>query len=211
MWFKNAGKPKPTRACYLLLDRTGSMQREWFQTLESVNGYVHKLEDDVHVFFAVFDSNGYDVVRDIPAGEWRNVGNDEVYPRGMTNLFDSTAKIADEMVARSVDKSVLVIMTDGEENSSTEYKDNESINKKLETLKDKNWPVVFLGAEFQQVQSYAGATFKSLAATRILNTSGAMRGATMDSLAVKSASYYATNCMASMDFSDDEKLVAESK
>ena len=118
---------------YILLDRTGSMSSIWGEALSSVNAYasaVGKAEDgetddlETTVTLAVFDAQEglqFDVLRDdVKAADWQSVSNDEVAPRGMTPLFDAIGRIVATAEADNPEKAVIVIMTDGLENSSRE-------------------------------------------------------------------------------------------
>lgn len=74
--------------------------------------------------------------------------------RGWTALYDAIAQ-AFSMIADDQDGVFVSIMTDGEENSSIEYK-SEDIKKLIESAKEKKWEIVFLGtteAELQNARS----------------------------------------------------------
>ncbi len=145
---------------YILLDRTGSMSGIWDEALTSVNAYaadIGKLEEgeqddlDTSVTLAVFDAQDglkYDVLRkSVTPGNWETVTSDEVSPRGMTPLFDAIGRIISTAEKDAPEKAVIVIMTDGLENSSREMT-KEGARAALDRVEAKGWEVVFLGAEF---------------------------------------------------------------
>jgi hypothetical protein len=145
---------------FLLLDRTGSMQRRWEEAVSAINTYVTDLrkaigedllQDDDRITLAVFDRmNGmqFDVLRDfIPLSQWKPLTTIEVTPRGDTPLLDAVVRMAALAEAKNVEKTVLVIMTDGEENASTEVT-KDGAKAALDRLRTKGWQVVFLGADF---------------------------------------------------------------
>ena len=70
-------------------------------------------------------------------------------PRGMTPLNDAIARTASEMDRRELrdgENVAFVILTDGLENASQEYS-RDAVRKLLERLqKEKNWLVIYLGA-----------------------------------------------------------------
>lgn len=146
---------------FVLLDRTGSMARRWDEAISSVNAYVAQvrttmgedlLTDEDRVTLAAFDrfSNGMDfkVLRD---GQhlkaWTPLTVGEVHPRGDTPLLDAVVRIAALAEARKAEKTVLVIMTDGEENASTEAT-KDTAKAAITRLQDRGWQVVYLGADF---------------------------------------------------------------
>lgn len=57
--------------CFILLDRSGSMQTHWEETLGSINGFVEKLKIDGNVILAVFDSLSYDIIRNSKPADWK--------------------------------------------------------------------------------------------------------------------------------------------
>ena len=210
MWFKKEDTQKD-RAVYIILDRSGSMANGWAETLGAINSYIKKLEDDVSVYVAAFDSdNGVDYkqLREDVASKVSPLTNADVEPRGMTPLYDAVGKCADKMLSDNAKRAVLVVMTDGYENSSREYS-KDAIKAKLKALEAKDWPTVFLGANFDSVTSYATQTF-GVAATNTINTTVRNRGATFDLYNAKTANYFAaTACSAesvnSMKVTDEEK------
>lgn len=193
---------------FILLDRSGSMASRWEEAVNSVNAYVKELADknvDTGVTLAVFDTNAlgrldFVILRDriIPA-TWRKVAPHEVYPRNGTPLNDATAELLNLAERGHYDKVAIIIMTDGEENSSREYR-VEAIRARLDTCRAKNWQVIFLGANFdnwQQATSYGNRMHSTVAMP-----SGTMR-ATASAVAEKRAFYGVTG--QAINFSEEEK------
>ena len=128
----SAKPPRPASIhSYILLDRTGSMEPIWSEALSSVNAYADGLATldggprvDADITLAAFDAQDglqFDVLRSgVDAERWRKVANDEINPRGMTPLYDAIGRIVTLAEKDRPEKAVIVIMTDGEENSSTE-------------------------------------------------------------------------------------------
>lgn len=148
-------KNKPL-SVYVALDRSGSMSGErWTHAIDSINEYINglkkeKIEGTVNV--TAFDTNGNDVrlvqlVENQSIAYYEPMPHSIVQPSGMTPLFDAAANVMDRALENNSDRTVVVIMTDGEENSSKEYSQT-SIKNKVKLLEDKKWEVVFLGANF---------------------------------------------------------------
>lgn len=199
-------KAAKVNSAYILLDRTGSMSSMWNEAIGAVNLYVDGLDDDVNLYLAVFDSESYDVVRNCRVKDYDTITIDEFPPRSMTNLYDATGKIADQMLKDTPDKAVLVIMTDGEENSSKEYT-LDDIKKKLKMLEKKNWPTNFLGANFKNVTRYTTSTF-GVSSANVFNTSAATIGRGMVMTSAKTMAYFSGDA-AAMSWTDQEKAEVE--
>ena len=188
---------------YILLDRSGSMASLWDEALGSINGYITKLKPSTKVHLAVFDSVSHDVVRDVKAKEWTDVTAEEIQPRGGTPLYDSCGKIMAVAESDNAKKTVLVVMTDGYENSSKEHTQT-SIKAKVKAFEDKKWEVLFLGANFDAVESVSGSVGVNVSKT--MNISAGNMARSMDMLSAYTTSYAATG--ASINFTNEDKMKA---
>jgi uncharacterized protein YegL len=168
-----AKKNKPL-SVYVALDRSGSMSGErWTHAIDSINEYINglkkeKIEGSVNV--TAFDTNGNSVrleelVENQSIAYYEPLAHNVVSPSGMTPLFDAAANVMDRALENNADRTVVVIMTDGEENSSKEYNQNK-IKEKVKLLEAKKWEVVFLGANFD-VSRYTADS--GLAMTKMRN------------------------------------------
>ena len=202
---------------YILLDRTGSMSSIWDEALNSVNVYAASLgtqeEDeigdvDASVTLAVFDAQDglkYDVLRErASAKDWKKVTNDEASPRGMTPLFDAIGRIVSTAESDKPEKAVIVVMTDGHENSSRELT-KEGAKAALDRARERGWEVVFLGAEFANFSDAEGV---GNAQQKNMAVSAGSLGVTMDRLAKKSRSY-AKGEEAEIIFDDEDRAAAQ--
>ena len=200
-------KPAPITAptagsvhSYILLDRTGSMSGIWDEALMSVNAYAASVgeadEGEIEgadiktaVTLAVFDyqeSLQFDVLRkDVPAEKWTDVTNDEANPRGMTPLFDAIGRVISLAEADKPEKAVIVIMTDGHENSSKEIT-RDGAKAALDRAKANGWEVVFLGAEFA---SFGDADAVGMSASKTMAVGQGRMQDSMSALAKKSRAY----------------------
>lgn len=190
---------------YILLDRSGSMSTLWDEALGSINQYITKLKKTDKVHMAVFD-NEYDVIRECKAKDWIDVTNEDAQPRGVTALYDSVGKIMASAEEADSRKTVLVVMTDGYENASKEHTQT-SIKAKVKQFEDKGWEVIFLGANFDAVESVSGSV--GVMASKTMNiAAGSMRGA-FDTLSAYTNSYAVTG--QAINFTEADKLKAVSK
>lgn len=201
---------------YILLDRTGSMSSIWDEALTSVNVYAEELAKDdegpsvdATVSLAVFDAQDgmqFDVLRrSVDPAEWKPVTNDEASPRGMTPLFDAIGRMMTIAESDKPEKAVIVVMTDGEENSSTEMT-KENVKDRLDRARAKGWEIVFLGAEFA---NFSDAESVGVSASKSMGVSKSNLGGAMRSLSDKSKSYGAApQGEAPITFDDEDRKAA---
>lgn len=185
---------------YILLDRSGSMGTLWNEALGSINAYVAKLKKKDMVYLAAFD-DAYEIVRECPADVWADVTNEDIQPRGMTALYDSCGKIMTQAEEDGAKKTILVVMTDGHENASKEYT-QAAIKAKVKEFEDRKWEVIFLGANFDAVDSVSGGI--GLVGSKSMNIARGNLASGFDTLSTYTASYAATG--ASINFTPDDKL-----
>lgn len=205
---------------YVLLDRTGSMSNIWDEALSSVNAYAESFAADAPgaeiagadintaVTVAVFDYQDgmqFDVLRDkVDPTAWKKVTNDEASPRGMTPLFDAIGKIITRAEADNPEKAVIVIMTDGLENSSREFT-KQGAKAALDRAQARGWEVVFLGAEFA---SFNDAEAVGMASSKTMAVGQGRMNESMDALAQK-ARAYGKGAAPAVEFSAEDRAAAD--
>lgn len=201
---------------YILLDRTGSMSGIWDEALGSVNAYAHDLGKETPqdtglqttVTLAVFDfQNGlqFDVVRPRTSPDgWRPVTAADAAPRGMTPLYDAIGQIVALAEKDNPKKAVIVIMTDGEENSSRELTQT-GARAALDRARARGWEVVFLGAEFA---NFSDAEAVGMEASRTMAVSKDGMTATMQGLAKKNRDYGASDDSVVVTFDATDRAAA---
>lgn len=205
----------PSIHSYILLDRTGSMEPIWSEALSSVNAYADGLAAldggprvDADITLAVFDAQEglqFDVLRKgVDAGAWRDVTANEVNPRGMTPLYDAIGRIVSLAEKDKPEKAVIVIMTDGEENSSRELTKT-AAKAALDRVRSKGWEVVFLGAEFSNFDDAVGVGQTS---SRNMAVSKDQLSDSMNRLAQKSKNY-AAGAAPSVEWNEEDRAAAK--
>lgn len=161
---------------YILLDRSASMRERWDEAVSSINAYVdelNKTKEEGAVTVAVFDAiDGvqFDVLREaVENKKYKPIEATEASPRGNTPLYDAVARLLALADKTDTKKNVIIIMTDGEENSSRE-KNREQTKKDLEAVKAKDWEVIFLGADFDAYHGTAVHVNVAVNKTMSMNT-----------------------------------------
>ena len=208
-----AKKNKPL-SVYVALDRSGSMSGErWTHAIDSINEYINGLKKEKiegTVSIVAFDYGQsmrlVDLVTDQSIAYFESLSHDCTSPSGMTPLFDAAANVMDRAIENNAERTVVVIMTDGEENSSKEF-NQATIKAKVKDLTNKKWEVLFLGANFD-VSNYT--VNSGLATTKMRNVdfSNQIQRTAMYNDLTKSTAAYAT-VGAAIDLSVDVNVKAK--
>lgn len=208
-----AKKNKPL-SVYVALDRSGSMSGErWTHAIDSINEYINGLKKEKiegTVSIVAFDYGQsmrlVDLVTDQSIAYYEPLTHDCAWPRGMTPLFDAAANVMDRAIENNAERTVVVIMTDGEENTSKEY-NQATIKAKVKDLTDKKWEVLFLGANFDVTGYTVGS---GLASTKMRNvdfSNQMQRTAMYTDLTMSTAAYAKVG--AAIDLSVDVNVKAK--
>lgn len=195
-----------------ILDKSGSMQPIKKATISGVNEYVETLKkDDQNKYLftlTLFDTDVQTPVIDKDIQKLTPLTASEYQPDGMTALYDAVVKTIKKLEERVVDERVLVvIMTDGEENSSTKYTQND-LSQLVEKLKDKKWTFVFLGAN---QDSWATAQAFGFSRGNTINFTASVKGmqSAMRSLANDTTMYAISMADVSKDFFNGKTEIKE--
>ncbi|MDR3503011.1 MAG: hypothetical protein P4L79_10570 [Legionella sp.] len=191
---------------YILFDRSGSMYERVCEAVGSTNAYVRALPPETKVTIASFDDiNPFDVVRsNVSVSEYVDLRDEEVTPRGMTPLYDSTGRMFNRVLADSPERAVVVIQTDGGENNSKEFTLT-AVKEKIKELGAKHYEVVFLGNDFNGVEDVSSSY--GFAKSKSLNRTAGNYNATSAMLAQSTMSYASRGT--AINFSDQDKKAAE--
>lgn len=139
-----------------VLDRSGSMQNIMNEAVGSFNGFMseqRKIEGEVEVTLHAFDNRVETIFDGVNLQEISELTVDQVKPRGMTSMYDA---IGHAIVTSTAENSIVLIQTDGEENSS-KFFTAASIKKMIELKESMGWDFHFIGAGIDAVT--AGAKF----------------------------------------------------
>jgi len=146
-----------------IIDKSGSMHSIKSDAIGGFNTFIEeqkKLEGKANVSLVLFNTEYSPAYYNKPLNEVEALNESTFQPVGGTALLDAIGRTLNELMTKegteiAPDKYLVVILTDGEENSSREYT-NEAIKKIIEDLRAKgNWEFVYLGAN-QDAFSVAG-------------------------------------------------------
>ncbi len=200
----------------VILDRSGSMQVRRDPTISGYNEYIKGLRADkdtqYNVSLTQFDLAGTGAALtvsylDKPLAEVPDLTLADYEPRGSTPLYDAIGETIRRVTAngRAV---ITVIITDGEENASTEF-DKDKIKALIAQKEKEGWTFVFLGCD---IDAYAGAGALGIAVGATASYAGmhtnSMFAAAANKTAVRGGLYRSVGMSANMRsfFDDDDKV-----
>ncbi len=132
-----------------LLDASGSMSAMGKEPVDSLNEFIReqKTNDGSTFTLVTFNNKMRTIIDDESLSSIRYLFYDEYVTSGMTALYDALGNTIEKKLDSDRNKNVImVILTDGEENSSQKYKKS-TIQHLTEKAKSKyDWQFVYLGA-----------------------------------------------------------------
>lgn len=189
-----------------LLDATSSMMTVKSQTISAFNEYINTLKQGVDYLFSLVTFNTIEtkvVYKHVPIGDVEPLTDASYQPIGSTPLIDAAMKLirAVEEAVQPNERVVFVIQTDGEENSSTEFK-LADLQAAIKAKSDAGWQFVFIGAG---LDAYAAAQMYGV-------KQGSTMSYSMDAASTKSAfrslaantQAYASGEQATMDWNEQQ-------
>jgi len=207
-----------TTNVHFILDKSGSMTTVREATISGFNEYLNKLKNDkksdYNFSLTLFDTEKVKKYTVEPIKKIAELNEDTYIPDGMTALYDAACSTINSVrkKVKKTEKNIVVIMTDGVENSSQEYSEKEfrSIIKGLEG--EKNWTFVFLGAN---QDAWANAGKWGFHKGNVVTYNNTKRGveAAMDVMASSSSSFSASSSPSTSTFmsAEDKKKIEDTK
>ena len=183
---------EPVKACRILfvLDRSGSMQSIREEAIGGFNRFLSEqkaLPGECTFSLMLFDDKIEDPYIDRPIADIPPLDTNTFVPRAMTALYDAVGRMVTryEMTNVPGTKTILVILTDGEENASREY-NKSTVSSKIKRVEDEyGWETLFLGSGFNVDAVANNLNIKS---GNRMKFDANMIGQTQQSYAVASAS-----------------------
>jgi hypothetical protein len=195
------------KAAILLLDRSHSMTRIVDNTLSSINKYLAevKVEPELEFTLITFDTISTDVLfRRMPIAEVPEITREHLVPRGATPLIDAlciTIGAAKQDYAAD-DRVIIISVTDGHENSSTEFRIGQ-LHALIKERSEAGWQFVFLGAS---IDAYGDAGRFGIGAGTTMSYDSANRAmseAAFSTVARSNRAFYASG--KAVNFTNEDK------
>lgn len=167
----------------VILDRSSSMGSIKSATIEGFNSFLQDQKNvpgEAHFTLVEFNTEVKRHAR-VPIKDAKTLTEGTYLCTGCTALLDAVGigidKLGEDLrniaEADRPDKVIFVIMTDGEENSSKEYKVAD-IRQRIETQeKDYNWKIIFLGAN---IDAFAEGGQIGVRAAQVANFQASAKG-----------------------------------
>jgi len=137
---------------HVVIDRSGSMQSIRDDAIGGFNTFLKDTKGAGQKWWVwLFDTQGIDLIQDgVASSKVEELSASNYVPRASTPLYDAVGKaIAKAKEVRKTKLNILMVLTDGKENSSTEWS-AKAVKHELTRLADEeNWQVIFVavGAE----------------------------------------------------------------
>jgi uncharacterized protein YegL len=144
---------------HFVLDRSGSMWETLNDTIGGFNAFIEAQKKDgngeCNMSLHQFDHEYETIYTNKPISEVDLLDNKTFVPRGQTALVDAIGRtISNASSSTDEVKNIVVILTDGEENASKEYK-YDTISKMIQKKETEGWEFVFLGANQDAIKTAA--------------------------------------------------------
>lgn len=142
------------KTCILVIgDRSGSMEPLLPEVVGGFNNFLHdqqNLNTPTEMTFVLFDDQYEAICTNTPSQNVEDMTVKTWKARGMTALLDAIGKGIGDFTPGSDDQAVVVIITDGQENASKEYK-RDTIKKLIEDKEKLGWKFIFLASDLSTI------------------------------------------------------------
>ena len=145
---------------HFLLDRSGSMENCLADTIGGFNAFVREQAPKSTMSLYLFNNTFEIVYENKKINDVKRLTVSTFRPWGGTALLDAIAQTIEQVEKNNTQRwadlddvgDVIVILTDGDENSSTKYTKKE-INDMIVSKKAQGWKFVFLAANQDAIKS----------------------------------------------------------
>ena len=142
----------------VILDRSGSMGSIRDEAIGGFNNFLsaqQAVKGAANLTLVLFDDQYEVPVAGVKLKDVQPLTTETFVPRGFTAMNDAIGKALTELEAKNPKKAVICILTDGQENASKEFT-QEQIKAKVRLAEDKDWEVIFLAANIDAQQAARG-------------------------------------------------------
>ncbi len=200
----------------VILDRSGSMESIRDDTIGGFNAFLKQQKAELGtatLTLVQFDTHDpYEVIYEfMPISEILELNSETYVPRGGTPLLDALGRGINELESKTAElkdenrpsKVVLVIVTDGQENSSREFH-KDQIEKMIKERTEKHaWQFVFLSADLAAIDDAMGLGIHS-SSTLAFQKNAKGSSDAWQSLSARTADYRSAR-KSQLDFDQDDR------
>jgi hypothetical protein len=144
----------------MVLDRSGSMKMMSNPAIIAFNAFVseqQQVDEEACLSLVQFNQNIERTFHTLSLNEVVELDHDTYIPRGTTALLDAIGETISNNHERLADETetqvVIVVITDGLENSSTRFKRDQIKDLINECEADRGWRFIFLAADLTSVEA----------------------------------------------------------
>lgn len=141
-----------------VIDESGSMGSVRADVIGGFNTFLKdqkELPGEAILTLVKFDTNYKKLEEGTLLEQVKELDNERYSPGGMTALLDAVGKTINEVISRHAtlpeedkpSKVILAVFTDGEENSSEEFRNLKDLAKMVKEREDAGWEILFMGAD----------------------------------------------------------------
>jgi hypothetical protein len=213
-------QPNQTKTDYthiaVILDRTGSMESIRDDTIGGFNAFLNEQKQQpgkATLTLVQFDSqDSYEVIHQVkPIKELLELTRETYVPRASTPLLDAIGRgindlekcLAEMKENNRPSKVVFVVITDGQENASREFRRDQILKMINEKEKQYGWQFVFLSADLDAIDDAMDQGFQAKSAMAFDKTGPGARNA-WGSVSEKISNYRASKAR-EVAFSDEDR------
>jgi hypothetical protein len=199
-----------------VLDRSGSMALIQDDTIGGFNTYLNTLKSKavkgLRFSLTQFDTQSVDeIYKAVKIKEVKELTKETFVPRSGTPLIDTVCRAikSAEQYADKDTKVVISILTDGQENSSTEF-EWDDLKRLISQKEELGWEFDFMGAG---IDAYAQGARMGVPDSNTMSYDKSDSRATMDSFRARASNTvaFAAGAAQNMAYSADQKLKAKDK
>lgn len=132
-----------------VFDKSGSMSSLGDEPIQSLNSF-YTIQKDSGIHFKstllLFNNNVEFVHQNLDGNDVPVLEKRDYIPSGMTSLLDAIGKGIEYQKTQTLNNVIFVILTDGLENSSTEYNSTQIRDLINEMETNHSWQFIYLGA-----------------------------------------------------------------
>jgi hypothetical protein len=137
-----------------IVDRSGSMDSIKADAIGGFNAFLKDQQSqpgEAYMTICLFDNEITLLCSGSPINEVKPLDEKTYIPRGSTALLDAIGNTLADLNKRNPKKAIIMILTDGQENASRQYK-KQQIKELIEECEKKDWYTAYISASWNSIE-----------------------------------------------------------